>query len=118
MTDISPLAAQTARLATAGALPHTVGNADPTRIEAIARDFEAVFLAQMLQPMFEGVEPGEPFGGGFGEDVWRGFMAEELGKSMAEAGGIGLADSVAREMLRLQEEAVPSELEARTRIAR
>ena len=118
MTDLSPLAAQSARLATAGALPQIGGNADPTRIEAIARDFEAVFLARMLQPMFADVEPEEPFGGGFAEDVWRGFMAEELGKSMAAAGGIGLADTVAREMLRLQDQAVPPGLEARTRIAR
>ena len=30
-------------------------------------------------------------------------MVDEMGKSMAEAGGIGIADSIQREILRLQE---------------
>jgi Rod binding domain-containing protein len=35
--------------------------------------------------------------------MWRSLMVDEYGKSMAKAGGIGLADSVMSEMLRLQE---------------
>ena len=30
-------------------------------------------------------------------------MVDEMGKAMAEAGGIGIADSVQQEILRLQE---------------
>ena len=33
----------------------------------IAEDFEAVFLSQMLQPMFEVIKPEAPFGGGNAE---------------------------------------------------
>jgi Rod binding domain-containing protein len=68
-----------------------------------AQDFEAVFLAQMLQPMFDTVEVDPMFGGGSGEETWRGLMVEEMGKQIARSGGVGLADFVEKEMLRLQE---------------
>ena len=69
----------------------------------IAEDFEAVFLAQMLQPMFEGIKPEAPFGGGNSEAMWRSMQIEEYGKAITKAGGIGIADSVYREIIKLQE---------------
>ena len=59
-----------------------------------AVEFEAVYLAQMLKPMFEGLEAAAPFGGGFGEDVWRSMQLQEFGKAIAKDGGVGLADAV------------------------
>ena len=69
----------------------------------IAEDFEAVFLTQMLQPMFEGIKPEAPFGGGNSEAMWRSMQIEEYGKAITKAGGIGIADSVYREIIKLQE---------------
>ena len=37
------------------------------RIEDAAREFEAVFVAEMMKPMFEGIEANNLFGGGKGE---------------------------------------------------
>lgn len=71
--------------------------------EKTAQDFEAFFLGQMLQPMFEGLGAEKPFGGGSAEKIWRTMMVDEMGKAMAKAGGIGIADSVQQEILRLQE---------------
>ncbi len=68
-----------------------------------AEDFEAVFLTQMLQPMFEGIKPEAPFGGGNSEAMWRSMQIEEYGKAITKAGGIGIADSVYREIIKLQE---------------
>jgi Rod binding domain-containing protein len=73
------------------------------QVAKTAQDFEAFFLGQMLQPMFEGLQAEAPFGGGHAEKLWRTMMVDEMGKAMAEAGGIGIADSVQREILRLQE---------------
>lgn len=70
---------------------------------AAAQDFEAVYLAQMLQPMFNTVEVDETFGGGTAEETWRGMMVEEMAKQISRTGGVGLASSVEREMLKLQE---------------
>lgn len=68
-----------------------------------AKDFEAVFLTEMLKPMFEGIEVDDRFGGGKGEEVFRGFMLEEYGKEFARRGGIGLADHIKEAMLKMQE---------------
>lgn len=67
-----------------------------------AEEFEAVFLARMLAPMFVGLEGGA-FGGGPGEQVYRQMLVEQYGKSLARNGGIGIADQVQREILKLQE---------------
>ncbi len=67
-----------------------------------AQDFEAMAITQMLQPMFEGIKTDGLFGGGHGEAVMRGFLLNEYGKSIAAAGGIGLADNVYAEILKMQ----------------
>ena len=72
-----------------------------------AEDFEAVFISQMLSPMFESLQDDGYFGGGPGEDIYRSMLVEQYGKSIARAGGFGLSDSVNREILRLQEAAQP-----------
>jgi Rod binding domain-containing protein len=56
----------------------------------------------MLQQMFDGVEPSAPFGGGPGEAMFKSFMTEAMAKKMSDTGGVGIADTVGREMLKLQ----------------
>ncbi|WP_282607964.1 rod-binding protein [Pelagibius sp. Alg239-R121] len=68
-----------------------------------AEDFEAVFIAQMLGPIFDTLETDGPFGGGPSEKIYRSLMVQEYGKSIAKSGGIGISDSVQREILKLQE---------------
>jgi Rod binding domain-containing protein len=43
------------------------------------------------------------FGGGKGEEMYRSLLVEEYGKTIAKAGGVGIADQVKAEMLKLQE---------------
>lgn len=71
-------------------------------IHATAVKFEATFLSQMLSPMFEGVSRSAPFGGGAGEDAYKSFLTDAFAKQMASSGGIGLASSIQREMLKIQ----------------
>lgn len=73
--------------------------------DAAAQNFEAFFLARMLDQMFEGVETGGLFGGGQGERVWRSMLNQEYGKVIAKQGGVGIADMVKAEILKLQEDA-------------
>lgn len=72
-------------------------------IQSKAQEFEGVFLSQMLGQMFEGVSTDGPFGGGQGEQMFRSLMMDEYGKQIAKQGGIGIADSVTRELLKHQE---------------
>ncbi|MES2729285.1 MAG: rod-binding protein [Pseudomonadota bacterium] len=99
MTEIAPLPATTAP---ASANAKTISPQRMAEIERTAKDFEAVFLAEMLKPMVEGVEVSEDFGGGRGEEVFRGMMVDEYGKIMSNKGGIGLADHVKAQMIRLE----------------
>lgn len=73
------------------------------KIQATAKEFEAVFIAEMLRPMFETVESDEMFGGGNAEDTWKGLLVDEYGKGIANAGGIGLADHITAAMIQMQE---------------
>lgn len=78
------------------------GKIDP-KIEAAAKDFEAVFISEMIRPMMETIEVNDMFGGGKGEEVFRGFMVDEYGKKVSAAGGIGLARHISEAMIRAQE---------------
>ena len=84
-------------------IPEIGKNLSVENARQTAVDFEAFFLGQMLQPMFANINPEEPFGGGHAEKIWRSMMVDEMGKSMAKAGGIGIADSIQRAILKLQE---------------
>jgi len=41
--------------------------------------------------------------GGHGEALFRGVLAEQLGNAIARGGGIGIADSVLAEIVKLQQ---------------
>jgi Rod binding domain-containing protein len=70
--------------------------------EAVAQQFERMFVAEMLQPMFSGIETDGPFGGGQGEEVFRPMLLDQYADAVARAGGVGVADAVLKEILRLQ----------------
>jgi len=77
--------------------------ADAAAAKKAARDFESVFLSEMLGEMFAGLPTDGPFGGGQGEEIFRSLMLDEYGKQLAAQGGIGLADGVTRQLLQMQE---------------
>ena len=70
----------------------------------VAREFEEVYLANVLSQLFTGLDGEGPMGA---EDnagaTWRSFLTDQYAKEISAAGGVGLADGVLREILRLQE---------------
>jgi peptidoglycan hydrolase FlgJ len=72
-------------------------------VDKAAKDFEGMFMAQMLQPMFDTVGVDPLFGGGHGEEAMRGFLVQEYGKALAKSSHFGIADSVRAEMQRVQQ---------------
>lgn len=68
-----------------------------------ANEFEQVFIGQMLNHMFDSIETNEMFGGGEGEEAYKSFMLDEYSKLIVQTGGIGVADHVKAEMIRMQE---------------
>lgn len=72
-------------------------------IREAAENFEAVFLGQMLAPMFANISTDGPFGGKHAEKIYQSMMVDELGTTLARNGGIGVADTIYDHLVRLQE---------------
>lgn len=81
----------------------------PAEMRRAAKEFEAVFLSEMLAPMFESLGTDGLGGGGMGEQMFRPMLVERYAEAIAQAGGVGIADAVVREMLRMQGNVVTPE---------
>lgn len=101
MTD--PIALPGAPLPSAATSSAHAASQDPIR--RVAEEFEAVFLAEMLEPMFEGLETEGLGGGGMGEEIFRPLLIEHYAAALSRAGGVGVADSIVRELVRMQQQA-------------
>lgn len=72
------------------------------KARAAAEDFEAVFLSQMLATMTQELG-GAGSVAGDGGDVYKDMFNQEVAKMISRSGGIGVADTVLQEMLKIQE---------------
>ena len=62
-------------------------------LQKAAQQLEATFLAEMLESAGLGAARGG-FGGGTGEAQFASFLVQAQAEAMAEAGGIGLAETL------------------------
>jgi Rod binding domain-containing protein len=85
------------------AMPRAGGAMTAEQARKTGVEFEQMFLAQMLTPMFDALPTDGAFGGGAGERLFRSFQVDEYAKAITRNGGIGIADAVARHMITLQE---------------
>jgi len=69
-----------------------------------AQEFESVFLGQMVAQMHVGLTAEGPFTGGFAEETYRSLLYQEVGRQMAASGGVGIANAVYQEIVKLQGE--------------
>lgn len=106
MTTIAPQQLNPAILASANKAP----DLDMQRIEETAQDFEAMFLSEMLKPMFETVKVNETFGGGKGEEIFSGFLRDEYSKMLSLQGGVGIAGLVKEQLIEMQSKAKEASL--------
>jgi Rod binding domain-containing protein len=87
----------------AAAAKPLAGSPDVAAAKKTAEDFEAFFLAQAMDSMFAGINSDKLFGAGSSENVYRSLLTQEYAKVATKNGGVGIADAVQREILRLQE---------------
>lgn len=87
--------------AATGAAPPPAEAAARKKIADAAQSFEAHVLSTLMQSMFQGVDAGD-FGGGYGEQQFKSLLVDAMARQTARSGGIGVADQVNREMLKLQ----------------
>jgi peptidoglycan hydrolase FlgJ len=76
--------------------------ARPDALRAAAQEFETIFLAQVLAHLNPApAGDGQAESGGHG--LFYEMFNEEMAKLISRTGGIGVADAVLKEMLKLQE---------------
>lgn len=86
------------------ALAHQVpANPGKNKVQAVAQDFETVFLTNMFENMFDGLDDDGPFGSGAGNGPWRSMLTEQYAKSISQSGGVGVAKQIEQQLVSLQE---------------
>jgi flagellar protein FlgJ len=81
----------------------TLNTQQIAKIRQQAEEFEGVFLNLLVKEMFATAKSDNGFGGGFGEETWRSMQSEQLAATMAQGGGLGIADQILGDMIALQE---------------
>lgn len=84
-------------LAKAASSPSPSQAQDEAKLMDACKQFETLYLTQMLGQMSKTGGSGL-MGGGQGEEMFQGMLNEERAKSMAQDGGIGLANILFQQM--------------------
>lgn len=82
--------------------PNYMPQATFDQLKSKAVELEGVFLTTLLSQVSSSVDTEGDFGGGYAEETWRGMMSTEHANEMARAGGIGLSDSILRDLIATQ----------------
>ena len=73
-------------------------------LRAQAEELEGIFLNTLMKEMFASLHSdSKAMGGGFAEDTWRDMQAEQMADAVSKAGGVGLADALMSDLLKIQE---------------
>jgi len=74
---------------------------DVAQVRRAAQEFEAIVLGQMLKTMRQASATGPVALTGTSQKLYRDLMDDELAKVVSKKGGVGLADILVRDLLRL-----------------
>lgn len=70
------------------------GETPASSLRKVSRDFESVFIRQLLEVMRKSIPKSDFLEGGMAQDVYTSMMDTELAGAAADGGGIGLASLV------------------------
>ncbi len=103
--SVSDIQGTSDRISTAVPAPSaTIPAAPDAKVLKAAQDFEAMAIGQMLEPMFATVDTSKSmFSGGAGEESFKPMLVTEMAKEVEAHGGLGLADAIYQQMLKMQE---------------
>lgn len=83
------------------------GQPDPEKLKKACTDFEALFVNEMLKFMRKTVPATSPGSLGAGKDIYQSLFDQEVSKSLAKRGGLGIGEMVYKQMNRQQEKTRP-----------
>lgn len=75
------------------------------------REFEAIFIAETLAPLFDEIAEGT-FGGG--EEAYVDLLRQAVSEAIAERGGFGVADMAQRALIDVQADEATGNAASRT----
>ena len=75
------------------ALPSASRTSDDDALREVARQFEQVFVAQMLKQA-KIADMSGPFSGGHGEEAFKSFLIDEYADALTQSESFGLADKI------------------------
>lgn len=84
----------------------TTGTAASVKARKTATEFEKMFLEQSFDRLTKSEGTDGPMGeNGTGGDVYRSMLTKEYAGQVVRSGGVGIADQVYKEMMKMQEAA-------------
>ncbi len=92
-----------------------VSTEEKAKLREKSKEFESFFVYQMMELMKPTIE--SEFDGGYGEETFRHTLNEHMAKSVVNAGGFGIADTVYTELVKHQEARAAAMQEARAAYA-
>ena len=107
MTDIHPLSSAplSADKIVRADKPQAATEAATQAATEAASDFEALFIAQMLE--YSGLSKAFTLNGGEGVEAFSRFMIEQLAQDMTAQGGFGLTEAITEDLLARQASTPP-----------
>ena len=68
------------------------------KLKEACRDFEAIFIKQMLNAMKGTISKSGLMDGGFAEEIYDDMLYDEYAKKISSHAGLGIADSLYRQL--------------------
>lgn len=88
-----------AKLGGFGGAMSAAKNMTPERADAVSKDFESLFVSQMMEPMFGDSVGADAFGSEDTDEIYKGLMVKEYGKLIVKSGGIGIASNIYNQLM-------------------
>jgi Rod binding domain-containing protein len=85
---------------------------DEAKIKKACEDFESIFISQMLKVMRQTIPKSGLLDGGSEPDKYLSLFDEEVSRSMAKRGGIGLGKILYQNIMRQEKNRNPSPAES------
>jgi flagellar protein FlgJ len=84
---------------------------DEEKLKKACMEIESLFISHLLQFMRRTIPQSGFLGNGSGKDIYQNLFDQELGKSLAKGGSMGLGKMIYKQMIRQEEKVRPSTLE-------
>ena len=75
-----------------------VSSAEEAKLKEACRDFESLFIKQMLDTMRKTVDKGELLNGGMAENIFEDMLYDQYATKMADSGDFGIAKMMYNEL--------------------